>query len=86
MGYNLVLLSRTQSKLIDVEQQLSLKNIQVESYAVDFSKATNDDWAHIGNMVSSKEVGVLVNNVGVCHPAIISFMEESPEICKQMVN
>ncbi|KAJ2067924.1 hypothetical protein GGH13_005114 [Coemansia sp. S155-1] len=63
-----------------------LKDVMVESYAVDFSKATKEDWAHISTMVMSKEVGVLVNNVGVCHPAIISFMEESPEICKQMVN
>ncbi|KAJ2062943.1 hypothetical protein GGI17_002109 [Coemansia sp. S146] len=86
MGYNLLLLSRTQSKLNDVEQQLILKDVMVESYAVDFSKATKDDWAHISTMVMSKDVGVLVNNVGVCHPAIISFMEESPEVCKQMVN
>ncbi|KAJ1815705.1 hypothetical protein LPJ75_002276, partial [Coemansia sp. RSA 2598] len=38
------------------------------------------------NMLSSKEIGILVNNVGVCHPITTTFMEESPELCKQMVD
>ncbi|KAJ2507638.1 hypothetical protein IWW47_001012 [Coemansia sp. RSA 2052] len=64
----------------------ALKGVMVDSFAVDFSKATSEDWVHISKMVKSRDVGVLVNNVGVCHPAIISFMEESPDMCKQMVN
>ncbi|PIA14273.1 NAD(P)-binding protein [Coemansia reversa NRRL 1564] len=86
LGYNLVLLSRTQSKLDDIEQQLVMMGIKVDSYAVDFSKITEADWKHIREMITSKKIGVLVNNVGVCHPATVKFMEESEDFCSEMVN
>ncbi|KAJ2778487.1 hypothetical protein H4R18_004558 [Coemansia javaensis] len=85
-GYNLVLLSRTQAKLDVVEKQLAMMGVKVDSYAVDFSCASEADWGHIRGMIASKSVGILVNNVGVCHPATITFMEESPELCEQMVS
>ncbi|KAJ2804317.1 hypothetical protein H4R21_001688, partial [Coemansia helicoidea] len=56
------------------------------SYAVDFSCASDTDWERISEMVTTKKVGVLVNNVGVCHPSTITFMEESEDLCDQMVN
>ncbi|KAJ1834783.1 hypothetical protein LPJ63_001668 [Coemansia sp. RSA 2711] len=85
IGYNLVLLSRTQDKLDDVEHQLVKLGVKVDSYAVDFSRATEQDWKHIQEMVTSKNVGILINNVGVCHPSVIAFMEETQELCNQMV-
>ncbi|KAJ1851542.1 hypothetical protein GGH12_001003 [Coemansia sp. RSA 1822] len=84
-GYNLVLLSRTQAKLDDVEKQLMAMGVKVDSYAVDFSCASPADWTHIGEMITSKSIGILVNNVGICHPSVISFMEETSELCSQMV-
>ncbi|KAJ1946106.1 hypothetical protein GGF37_001351, partial [Kickxella alabastrina] len=86
IGYNLVLLSRTQHKLNTFEEQLVQMGVCVDSYAVDFSCATEADWAHIKEMVTSKNIGILVNNVGVCHPTTTTFMDESPEICNQMVD
>ncbi|KAJ1834070.1 hypothetical protein LPJ70_006364, partial [Coemansia sp. RSA 2708] len=59
--------------------------VKVDSYAVDFSRATEQDWKHIQEMVTSKNVGILINNVGVCHPSVIAFMEETQELCDQMV-
>ncbi|KAJ2351979.1 hypothetical protein GGF43_003874 [Coemansia sp. RSA 2618] len=59
--------------------------VKVDSYAVDFSRATQSDWSHIEEMIKSKNVGILVNNVGVCHPSVITFMEESKDLCNQMV-
>ncbi|KAJ1934685.1 hypothetical protein EC988_008727, partial [Linderina pennispora] len=85
-GYNLVLLSRTQSKLDGVRNQLLAKNVKVDSYAVDFSCTTKEQWDHIEQMVKSKDIGILVNNVGVCHPAAVTFIDESPTMCKQMVD
>ncbi|KAJ2449763.1 hypothetical protein EV183_004709 [Coemansia sp. RSA 2336] len=85
IGYNLVLLSRTQEKLDDVEQQLVLMGVKTDSYAVDFSQASSSDWDHIKEMVTSKNIGILINNVGVCHPSVITFMEESKKLCDQMV-
>ncbi|KAJ2472977.1 hypothetical protein GGI02_001198 [Coemansia sp. RSA 2322] len=60
--------------------------VEVDYYAVDFSKANGADWDYIKKMLMTKSIGVLVNNVGVCHPSIISFMEEDPAICKDMVS
>ncbi|KAJ2419943.1 hypothetical protein GGF47_004489, partial [Coemansia sp. RSA 2524] len=84
-GYNLVLLSRTQRKLDDLEQQLMAMGVKVDSYAVDFSCATSTDWTHIREIITSKNIGILVNNVGICHPSVTSFMEETPALCSQMV-
>ncbi|KAJ1956618.1 hypothetical protein GGI12_005262, partial [Dipsacomyces acuminosporus] len=85
-GYNLVLLSRTQSKLDEVRDELLGMGVEVDAYSVDFSKTTKEQWDRIETMVKSKRVSILVNNVAVCHLTTTSFMEESPEMCKQMVD
>ncbi|KAI8318242.1 NAD(P)-binding protein [Martensiomyces pterosporus] len=85
-GYNLVLLSRTQNKLDTVRDQLLAMGVEVDAYAVDFSKTTKEQWDHIQNMVMTKKIGILVNNVGVCHPTTATFIEESPSVCKQMID
>ncbi|KAJ2278867.1 hypothetical protein J3F81_000247 [Coemansia sp. RSA 371] len=59
--------------------------VKVDSYAVDFSCATSTDWTHIREIITSKNIGILVNNVGICHPSVTSFMEETPALCSQMV-
>ncbi|KAJ2687056.1 hypothetical protein H4R19_006662, partial [Coemansia spiralis] len=63
-----------------------MMGVKVDSYAVDFSCTSDADWAHIREMVTSKNIGILVNNVGVCHPTTITFMEESDDLCDQMVS
>ncbi|KAJ2624879.1 hypothetical protein GGI25_001782 [Coemansia spiralis] len=85
-GYNLVLLSRTKSKLDGVRRELEAMDVKVDSYSVDFSNATQDDWNHIEQMIKPKSIGILVNNVGMSHPVTTTFMEESPELCRQMVS
>lgn len=60
--------------------------VKVDSYAVDFGKTTAADWDRIKDMVVAKKIGVLVNNVGMCHASVTKFMDESPDVCRQMVD
>jgi len=65
-GFNVLLLSRTESKLIevgkDIEQQCGVKT---DYMAVDFSSTDPSLYEAIADKISSLKVGVLVNNVGV---------------------
>ena len=68
-GYNLLLISRTQSKLDKVREEITARHPQCEVnvLAVDFGRT--DIYARIGKELASlDEVHVLVNNVGIFTP------------------
>ncbi len=70
-GMNVVLMSRTLSKLEDKANEISEKypNIEVKYMQVDFSKINQVGVRNgIDNFLSELNVGVLVNNVGVSYP------------------
>jgi len=78
-GWNVLVVSRTQSKLDEViRTQLSGKG-QAESVCIDFSKATDADYARLKAAVADKDVGLLINNVGVGygHPEYFHLIEDS---------
>lgn len=68
LGINIVLISRTQSKLdtaaAEIQQKSKVKTITV---AADFGKADAALWAKIKAAVEPLQVGVLVNNVGLSY-------------------
>mmetsp|Transcript_13783 Transcript_13783/g.41618 ORF Transcript_13783/g.41618 Transcript_13783/m.41618 type:complete len:327 (-) Transcript_13783:525-1505(-) len=67
-GINLVLISRTESKLQAVSTELEAANkIQTKIIAADFSRATEETWDSISAVLSSIPVGVLVNSAGVSY-------------------
>lgn len=65
-GLNIVLISRTQSKLdavaSEIQTKYSSKGVQVKTIAADFSKTECYD--HIKKELESVPVGILINNVG----------------------
>ncbi|XP_064098048.1 inactive hydroxysteroid dehydrogenase-like protein 1 [Macrobrachium nipponense] len=64
-GLNIVLISRTLVKLDEVAQEIRVKhNVEVEVIQADFSNGRMI-YDHIADKVSKKDVGILVNNVGV---------------------
>eukprot|EP01099_Mayorella_cantabrigiensis_P004627 TRINITY_DN3517_c0_g1_i1.p1 TRINITY_DN3517_c0_g1~~TRINITY_DN3517_c0_g1_i1.p1 ORF type:complete len:289 (+),score=59.20 TRINITY_DN3517_c0_g1_i1:35-868(+) len=66
--FNIVLLSRTQSKLEDVKKEIEQKfNVKVQVLAVDAANATEEIYQSIREKVAPLELSVLVNNVGVSH-------------------
>ena len=73
-GFNIVLVSRTQSKLDALAKELSGKHgIDTKTLSVDASKATDADFEKLENMVKDLELGILVNNVGQSHDIPVPF-------------
>lgn len=67
-GFNIVLISRTQSKLDEVKQEVLQKapNVEVRTISFDFTNANLGDYEEkIVRQLKGLEVGVLVNNVGM---------------------
>jgi 17beta-estradiol 17-dehydrogenase / very-long-chain 3-oxoacyl-CoA reductase len=74
-GFNIVLISRTQSKLDALAGELeSTYKIQTKTLAVDFSRDDDADYARIGELVAPLDVGILLNNVGQSHSIPVPFM------------
>ncbi|KUJ10521.1 NAD(P)-binding protein [Mollisia scopiformis] len=77
-GFNLVLISRTESKLqtlsTEITQKYAGSNIQVKILAMDFSKNDEGDYAKLKALVDGLDVGILVNNVGQSHSIPVPFI------------
>lgn len=69
-GLNVLLISRTQSKLDDVKQELQQKyKVEVDTLAVDYSKFDlgSESYQKVAAKVRGLDVGVLINNVGMSY-------------------
>lgn len=75
-GLNILLISRTQSKLDDCQAELKKKyKVEVRTLAVDYSNFDKTAREKVASAVQSMDVGVLVNNVGVSYPYTQYFHE-----------
>lgn len=72
-GYNLLLISRTPAKLETLASSIS--GVEVETLAIDFSRPTETDYAHLTTAVGSKKVAILINNVGQSHSIPVPFLD-----------
>ena len=65
---NLVLVSRTESKLAAMEEELRSKHsVKLKHCAMDLCKASDADFARLGEVLEGVDVGVLVNNAGMSY-------------------
>mmetsp|Transcript_48915 Transcript_48915/g.62784 ORF Transcript_48915/g.62784 Transcript_48915/m.62784 type:complete len:313 (+) Transcript_48915:52-990(+) len=69
-GLHIILLSRTEAKLAATAKEISAKypNIQVEYVAIDFSNFNSVAQGKVSDVIKSKDIAVLVNNVGMSYP------------------
>ncbi|KAH8157173.1 hypothetical protein CIB48_g11084 [Xylaria polymorpha] len=75
-GFNLLLVSRTQSKLEALQKELQAKypGLETDSLAMDFSAVDNEgDYDRLAKRVDSLDVGILINNVGQSHSIPVPF-------------
>ncbi|KAI1347077.1 hypothetical protein F5Y01DRAFT_257570 [Xylaria sp. FL0043] len=75
-GFNLLLVSRTQSKLENLQKELEAKysGLRTDILAMDFAALDNDaDYARLAERVNSLDVGILINNVGQSHSIPVPF-------------
>lgn len=68
-GFNILLVSRTASKLATLEEEITSKNpsVQTQSLAMDFARNDDADYDKLKALVDGLDVAVLVNNVGKSH-------------------
>lgn len=67
-GINILLISRTESKLKDTAAELEDKHGVRTSYvAADLTACTDATWTAIQSAVDAVEVGLLVNNAGISY-------------------
>lgn len=68
-GFNVFIVSRTQSKLDDTKKEILEKypNIEVRTAAYDFTNAAPSGYKDLLAQLNQVEVGVLVNNVGLSY-------------------
>lgn len=73
-----MLVSRTQSKLEELSQELSTKHaIQTKILAMDFAQNSDDDYDRLAGLIDDLEVTILVNNVGLSHSIPVPFLQTS---------
>jgi 17beta-estradiol 17-dehydrogenase / very-long-chain 3-oxoacyl-CoA reductase len=78
--FNVVLISRTQSKLDALADELSAKyNVQTRVYAMDFAANRDADFAAVKGLIEGLDVSILINNVGFSHSIPVSFLETTPQ-------
>ncbi|KAI6085709.1 short chain dehydrogenase [Hypoxylon rubiginosum] len=82
-GFNLVLISRTLSKLEALSQELESKfsGLQTKVLDMDFTADDDADYARLAQLITSLDVGILINNVGQSHSIPVPFLlTESKEL------
>ena len=88
LGFNLVLLSRTQEKLETQSALLKEKyKIQTLIIQIDFSDAGQDLYQSIAMKLNGLDIGILINNVGVSteYPGYFCDEENQIEDIKNMI-
>ncbi|KAM5345254.1 hypothetical protein ACJ41O_011116 [Fusarium nematophilum] len=88
-GFNLVLVSRTLSKLealaLEIDQKNPGKGLQVKSLAMDFSQNNDADYERLRELIQGLDVGILINNVGQSHSIPVPFLETPKEELQNIV-
>lgn len=83
-GLNVVLISRTQSRLDETAEELNRTyGVEVKTVAVDLSKINSEEaLAPIAQVLNGLDVGVLINNAGMSykHPEYLEEIESSVDV------
>ncbi|XDG08976.1 hypothetical protein ABKA04_008591 [Annulohypoxylon sp. FPYF3050] len=75
-GFNLILVSRTLSKLEALSQELEKKfsGLQTKVLDMDFSADDDADYARLAKLITGLDIGILINNVGQSHSIAVPFL------------
>jgi 17beta-estradiol 17-dehydrogenase / very-long-chain 3-oxoacyl-CoA reductase len=88
-GFNLVLVSRTESKLQALAQEIEHKYagsaIKTKLLPMDFAKNDDGDYAKLKALVDGLDVGILVNNVGQSHSIPVPFIQTPKDEMRDII-
>ncbi|KAJ9449846.1 Very-long-chain 3-oxoacyl-CoA reductase 1 [Diplonema papillatum] len=87
-GMNVMLISRTKSKLEEVQKEIKAKytSVEVDYFSADLGAITSEVKDKLGKLLSSIEVGVLINNVGISYPYPKYYHEITEENADSLVS
>jgi 17beta-estradiol 17-dehydrogenase / very-long-chain 3-oxoacyl-CoA reductase len=67
-GFNILLVSRTASKLTSLSDEITSKySVKTKTLAMDFARNEDSDYENLKALVDELDVAILVNNVGKSH-------------------
>ncbi|KAK7735543.1 hypothetical protein SLS53_007456 [Cytospora paraplurivora] len=81
-GFNLVLVSRTQSKLEALAQEFK---VETKILAMDYSKDDASDYDRLAELVNGLDIAILINNVGQSHSIPVPFIETDKKELQDIV-
>ncbi|CAK9162418.1 unnamed protein product [Ilex paraguariensis] len=86
-GFSLVLVGRNPDKLKDVSDSIRAKyrSTQIKTVVVDFSGDLNEGVQRIGEVIEGLDVGVLINNVGICYPYAKFYHEVDEKLLADLI-
>lgn len=88
-GFNLLLVSRTASKLdtlsAEITQKYAGSAISVKTLAMDFSKNEEADYAKLNALVDALDIGILINNVGQSHSIPVPFIQTPKDEIRDII-
>lgn len=86
-GYNIALVSRTQSKLADLAAELKKKyKVDTRTLAMDFAQDRDEDYTALKKMISEVvDISILINNVGLSHAIPVSFAETKEQEMRDII-
>jgi len=86
-GLNIVLISRTQSKLDAVAKEVKSagSGCEVETLAIDFAEFTEDQQRAVAEIVERNDIRILVNNVGMSYPHAMYYHETTIKMQQKLL-
>ncbi|CAB4255065.1 similar to Saccharomyces cerevisiae YBR159W IFA38 Microsomal beta-keto-reductase [Maudiozyma barnettii] len=85
-GFNLILISRTLSKLESIKTQFEGQyKIKVEVLAMDISADESSNYEQIKNLCQNLPITVLINNVGQSHSIPVPFLETKEDELRNII-
>ena len=88
-GMNILLIGRNEAKLSEIRDEiigLIYDDVVVEYLVIDFAKGLEVSYENIENLIGDKDIGILVNNVGVIPPYPMYFDEISEAIIWNIIH
>ncbi|EED20687.1 ketoreductase, putative [Talaromyces stipitatus ATCC 10500] len=86
-GFNVLLVSRTESKLVSLADEIKSKNpsTQTKILAMDFAANKDSDYEQLKSLVDNLDIAILVNNVGKSHSIPVPFSETPDDEMKDII-
>lgn len=85
-GLNVVLISRTQSKLDALAEEIQAKyNVQAKTLAIDFASDKPSNYELMSQVLKTLPITVLINNVGQSHSIPVPFAETEEEELRNII-